>query len=888
MANAPQTRIAGLLAAVACGAALLRAYHAPTVFRGEDVVFIQRDPYYYRFQVEQLTARAGSVLDLGAFVDPGRDDLTIAALGWLAELFGGSPRAVGVVLAIYPVAVAVTTCAVAYLAASRLAGDRYAGLAAAATLAFTPAHVYRTALGFADHHAFDYLWLAVTFLALVSLVATESRSTRRQWATAVALGLALSAQTLAWIGSPLLVFPVVVSSVLVLFSTVRAGEPSPAAGGALVGALAVATAVTAVAVEFLSWGSRRSVAFLAASTLVLAALSGVAEAGSRRGWSTRRTWLVFVLAGALASVAAWLGSPALGALLDSGLGYFASTTGTVTEAMSLFLAGDPVFTVFSFLGLFVVLFVPALAWVTWRAASSHRPAWLAMAAYAWYFLALAAEQRRFAGEFSLFFAVVAGIGGLSIARAVVSARSHGGGTVEPGRSPLRSIDHGTLFLLAVGATVLVATSVAVVPPTMDDRVVTDAEYETAKRIEALGTNGSDSYVFSSEVPNAMYNYFADGRQPRPNYARRNFPDFALSSDAAGWYYRLQKAGTGAIVLSEDTSVRDDDALHTKLLVNLGSARGNVSGVGRYRLLSCIAGCSTTLFRLVQGALIGGTAPANRSVEVRTRVSVPGTTFTYVRRVTVTPTGHFALVVPYAGNYTVRTPSGHVYLDVPDPAVPDGRTVGKRRANASWSFEGTTGNGRLVIDERGGNHGVVRGADIGDGVRGSGLRLDGDGAVVIRDSDPFDEPDGLTLTAWFRTDDGTDYVEDVPFPRLVAKAESGRYAGTDGYLLGLSRGRLFAALGDGRQVGRLRGPRVDDGRWHRATLTWNGTRCRLFLDGRLRDSATCSGVPDVDHPLVVGATTDRRRHFRGAIDEVCLLDRAAMPGDCGPPIADGSS
>lgn len=96
---------------------------------------------------------------------------------WLGSLlFSGSEVAADHVVAWYPVLLALLTGVLVYGITVRASRDPRIGLAAVALLAVTPAHAFRTSVGFADHHAFDVFWLSLTAYALL-VVLTGSDGT---------------------------------------------------------------------------------------------------------------------------------------------------------------------------------------------------------------------------------------------------------------------------------------------------------------------------------------------------------------------------------------------------------------------------------------------------------------------------------------------------------------------------------------------------------------------------------------------------------------------------------------------------------------------------------------------------------------------------------------
>jgi dolichyl-diphosphooligosaccharide--protein glycosyltransferase len=869
-----RNRDTAVLGAVALLAAGLRSYYFPTVFRRDDVLLIQVDPWRYRFQLERLTEQARSPLDVAAFVDPGRDDLMVATLGWIAELLGGSAGVVGTLLAVYPVVAAVGMCLVVYAAARWLTDDRRVGLAAAGMLAITPAHVYRTALGFGDHHAFDYLWLAVTFALTVYLL-RGPETTRERWLATGALGVSLAAQALAWVGGVLLVAPYTGVVLLVLLSTTRTEESPLTTVGPLVAALGGATVLTGAGTVLLSWQSVDVVILLAVATVSLGVLLAVCAAGKRTGRPAATAGGVVVSLVLLVPVVLWR-VPTATDTLQRGLTYFEATEGVVLEATPLFSGGDPLGTVLSFFGLLGLVFVPFLLWHTWRSVWTHRPGWLAVTTYAWYFLGLSEVQRRFAGEFALFFAVVTGAGIVSLLhrvnRTVETRRTD---PPEEGVDPWAwTADLRSLFAVTLVTVFLVSATIVQVPLVMDGRTVTDAEYETTQEIEAYaderGWEGDEGYVFSRLQSNLMYNYYAHGEEVTFIYASRNFDDFAASSDEGRWYRELKREGTGFVVVSDEDEVDRPAALGTRLQRNVGSARGSVDGLGRYRVVYRSVDGSVTAYALVEGALLAGRTEPNRTARVTTRVDAPAAPFTYERRPAVTDDGRYGVVVPYAGDYQL----GDRTVTVSEEAVRRGATVGATGSTAYWALD--EGRGGVLFDRAGGHHALAEDVQWVPGVQDDALSVTRESRVTVRDLSGMDTRDGFTVSLWVRTREDVDYRESVQFPRLVSTAGSVADRPVAGYRLYLSSGEAAGAVGDGDEEVFVSGPAIDDGRWHHVAMTWDGETLRLFVDGERYGERAWAVAPTPGRSLAIGASTEQFNRFSGFLDEVRIRDEAVSP------------
>lgn len=136
-----------------------------------------------------------------------------------------------------------------YGTVTELTGDARVGVVTVGLLAVTPTHAFRTALGGADHHAFDYLWHALTLYAVVALLARDShdRRGRRTRPFADLQEFAVAGQALAWEAAPLLLVPLA----LVVFVELRRGTPKRPAP--VVAVLIAAAALVASVHAFLEW-----------------------------------------------------------------------------------------------------------------------------------------------------------------------------------------------------------------------------------------------------------------------------------------------------------------------------------------------------------------------------------------------------------------------------------------------------------------------------------------------------------------------------------------------------------------------------------------------------------------------------------------------------------
>jgi len=670
-------RAAGLLGAVLVFVTLLRSFVASAVFRGDDVVLSGNDPYFYLYWVEQSLA-TGESTQLPAGITKG-EPLLVATLSRITGLVGG-PDAAGAVLAVYPVVSAVLTGALLYWLTMRLTADRRIALAAVVVLAAMPGHALRTALGFADHHAFDYVWLALTAATLVALAGVADRddlAAPGTWLAALALGVGVGAQTLAWDAGPLMIVPVGAAVAAKVLVDVRNGRSPLVANLPLLTGLTLAAVLTLYGHLALDW---HTTVVAAAPVLLLGgavAVVAVGELAFRLDRQAEELAIVEVVVAFVGAAVVWTAFPEFRAELLRGLDRIFRSD-DIVETRALF-SGDTLGFLLLF-GFFLFLALPVLVWATRRAVDDAR--WAVACSYGWYFFALSLFQVRFTGQLGIFTALFAGVAFVWIAARIdlTDPPALGDGdhpadrefaTWTPGR-PDASTLLAVLFLFALlGGLGAMQSAIKVQQVTADD-----ADYRTAAWLaddadergwEAPG----ESYVFTEWGKNRLYNYFVNGDSRSYSYARSNYGAFMTQTDPDE-----ATAMIGDRVRFVVTQTRDVDRemMHTRLHDNLGSRNGEVAGLGRFRVLYVTPDGQRKAFLYVPGATVRGSAPPNTTVDAAADVDVPGTSFTYERRASTNGTGAYSVRVAHPGTYTVTTANGTQTVTVPESAVMNGTTV----------------------------------------------------------------------------------------------------------------------------------------------------------------------------------------------------------------------
>jgi hypothetical protein len=675
-----------LRTALVVALALVVLVRLPTiqeVFRDDWVVLASNDPYLYRYLVDQALLN-GPIPSLSERALRG-EPLLVATLAVAAWPFGAGTWGSGFVVAWYPVVAAVATAALVYGAATRLTDDPRVGLAAAGLLAVTPAHAYRTALGVADHHAFDYVWLALTALAVIELLSRSERD-RRTWLAAGGLAVGVAAQALAWEAAPLLLLPLAPG--LALAALVEIRRPGPERLAPVVAGLVGGAALAHLVHLLLGW---QFVAVVyALDLLALGSVGLLALVVGVRRLDGSWTWLAAaeVVLG-IGAVVAVRRIPVVATELESGIAFFSSTQAAELAGVGANYGAVGVLVILGFASVLAAPMLPFAAKWGWQ---RLEPGWFVVGVYAIHFGVLAALQRRFGGELAPFAAILGGVGFVLLAswfdlvKPPVPRRLDGGDAADPavaadggeGNDELVVPDRTRVALLAGLAGVAVGSG-SLYAALIDRRlVITDATYAAARWISEYVDDHDipypESYVLSKWGRNRVYNYFVHGEAASYAYAARTYEDFLFSNDADSWYDEF--ADRVGFVVTRDLphlGLIASSTVQSTLHDRFGSATiSNIGGVGHFRAVFATDDGARKVFRVVPGATIRGPAPGETArVRLVADVSIPGADFEYVRRATVTD-GNFEVTVANPGTY--RIGQVDTTVEVTERMVQAGETV----------------------------------------------------------------------------------------------------------------------------------------------------------------------------------------------------------------------
>ena len=714
--NIAPTAVGALLAFGTLLIFRINAY--PFILRDGNVVSPLNDPYYFRYWMEQLLAEASGPMDLGVIAESngvafdGVRPATHALNWWLAELTGPD-----IVAAWLPVvsslAVGVALCGVAY----SLTRDLRVGFATVGMLAFVPLHAVYSGLGFLEHNAHQYFWLAGVLAGFVWLArrshhdktmhkatAMEIFASPRTWAIAGGTGIAIGLYTHTAGSTPLFIVPFFVYVLFRVPMALRAGHPparilQPLCGATISGALLAAGLHV-----FLGWGELFVVLApicLAVGTIVLV---GIGEAWHRAD---------FPVAGLIPVelVASGVGILSLQYIFSDAIARYRGRSDAllgragIAEAVSLFDPGvlsGPVLR----LGVGFVFAIPVLVWLTAVVARRNEPGWLLLVVYGWGTLILAFIQNRFAGHLSLTITVFAGVGfiailsqlgvarpltGLPGPRTLIAEITSSESTVSGKYRSSSSTQNSERTRLAspttrrayLGLGGVIGISGLISAILVDEQTrqtsYSDAEYRAVQAIvahnEAVSREYPANFVLSRWGTNRMYNYFTSGESEGYGFARNTYPEFVAEQNPDEWA-QDQLGRVGYVVIdSDDVDLPAGTAYHM-LQQRLGVAMEYRDPLAHYRLVY-LAGESNdsetwelSAYAVVAGATIQGTGTPGETVVAETEVSVSGVSFPYQRATTVTDEGEFALTVAYPGTYTI----GSTEVSVTETAVVAGESI----------------------------------------------------------------------------------------------------------------------------------------------------------------------------------------------------------------------
>ena len=199
------------------------------------------------------------------------------------------------------------------------------------------------------------------------------------------------------------------------------------------------------------------------------------------------------------------------------------------------------------------------------------------------------------------------------------------------------------------------------------------------------------------------------------------------------------------------------------------------------------------------------------------------------------------------------------------------TLGTGSLVAWYKFD--EGSGDAVVDSGPAN---IDGATVGDpswadGALGKALVFDGNDAYVrLSDHPKFNITGQITVSAWIKVN-----AFDRDYQTIISKGDTSwrlqRNAGTDTLEFGCM-GLPIPNNSWGGIYGKIN---VNDGQWHHATGTYDGSRISLYVDGTLDVSVDVIGsIKTNDYAVYIGENVEKPgRFWNGLIDDVRVYNYA---------------
>jgi tetratricopeptide (TPR) repeat protein len=160
-----------------------------------------------------------------------------------------------------------------------------------------------------------------------------------------------------------------------------------------------------------------------------------------------------------------------------------------------------------------------------------------------------------------------------------------------------------------------------------------------------------------------------------------------------------------------------------------------------------------------------------------------------------------------------------------------------------------------------------------GKLGGALEFDGDGDYIeIANESKFDVAGQLTIACWIKVN-----KFDKNFQTIVTKGNQ------DGWVLhrNVEEGTLgFACAGLSPQTWVLSTTAVNDGQWHHIVAVYDGSKLRIYTDGKLDSSVNATGTITVNNsPVCIGENlAETGRFWNGLIDDLRIYNYALSADD----------
>jgi dolichyl-diphosphooligosaccharide--protein glycosyltransferase len=187
---------------------VIRSLGFRNIFTDENVIFLGYDSYYHMRRVLAIV-EAGNYISFDSYLNYPYGthigwmpiyDMSIAAL---SLLFGGGVHTTEVIGAIFPALIGALTIIPIFAIASKIF-DKKAGLLSALTFSLIPAHIYKSRLGYVDHHVAEVILFALLAYLLISSMRLAGKGDQRRTIfSSILLGIVITIMILTWNGAPI-------------------------------------------------------------------------------------------------------------------------------------------------------------------------------------------------------------------------------------------------------------------------------------------------------------------------------------------------------------------------------------------------------------------------------------------------------------------------------------------------------------------------------------------------------------------------------------------------------------------------------------------------------------------------------------------------------------
>ena len=225
-------------------------------------------------------------------------------------------------------------------------------------------------------------------------------------------------------------------------------------------------------------------------------------------------------------------------------------------------------------------------------------------------------------------------------------------------------------------------------------------------------------------------------------------------------------------------------------------------------------------------------------------------------------GRTILDFDYSGEWYPITDGDGFSLTIIDPT--DSAMYGwDQGLVAHWKFD--DGSGGTAIDSAGTNNGTLNGdPNWTTGRIGGALSFDGAGDYVVAASVAPLTGDTLTAQAWIRT---SEYAG-IWNPIITQNAGANGYY----FLVSSSSPAFYLAVG-ASFVQAISPEAINADQWYHVAGTNDGSNMKLYIDGKLQDSAASTGFLGVSGNINIGCEPVSPLYYYGLIDDVRIYNRA---------------